>query len=197
MEQEKYKAVIFDFFGVISSEVAPVWFKEYLPREDMAELRKTYLEPSDIGEMSAEELFDQLSKLVPLSPQEIRRQWLALTVVRHDMIDLIKKLSGRYKLAILSDTQSSLFREIIAINKLEGLFDNIFVSSEIRMTKADIKIYQLALKELGVRAEESIFTDDKAANVERARSLGIKGFVFTDRPTLENDIKKEGLWLTP
>ena len=197
MEQEKYKAVIFDFFGVISSEVAPVWFKEYLPEEDMAELRKRYLEPSDIGEMSAEELFDQLSKLVPLSPQEIRDQWLALTVIRNDMIDLIKKLSGKYKLAILSDTQSSLFREIIAINKLEDLFNNIFVSSEIRMTKADTRIYQLALKELGVRAEESIFTDDKPANVERARSLGITGFVFTDRPTLENDIKKEGLWLTP
>ncbi len=196
MENAKYKAIIFDFFGVISSEVAPRWFKKHLPQEDLLELRKKYLQPADRGEISTEQLFSQLSKLVPITPENIRQEWLELAVIGNDMIEIVRKLKDHYKLAILSDSQSSFFREIIKTHDLEHLFNTIIVSSEINMTKANIETFTFALNTLGVKPEETIFTDDNAANVARAQSLGITGLVFSDQAQLKSDLSKLGISLS-
>ena len=42
------RAVVFDFFGVISSEVAPFWFEKYFPKE---EARKYISEDTQLYEL--------------------------------------------------------------------------------------------------------------------------------------------------
>ena len=193
VNNKKYGTIIFDFFGVISSEVAPVWLRRYFSEKDIVELRKTYIEPADRGDISENQLFDVLSKISSLPPERIRDEWLALAIVRVDMVEFIKKLSGKYKLAILSDTPSLFFREIISENKLEKLFDKIIVSSEIHATKENLDTYKIVLKELDALPKETIFIDDNPANVGRARSLGIEGLVFSNQPKLEKDLSSMGI----
>lgn len=193
MEKPKYKAIVFDFFGVISSEVAPIWLEKYFSGEDITELREKYIKPTDRGDISENQFFDVLSSMVSTPSKEIRREWLELVVINASILELIKKLRSKYKLAILSDTPSPFFWEIISQNKLEGLFDKVIVSSEIRMTKADVEIYKLILEDLGILPKEAIFIDDNPANVERARSLGIKGFVFTSEIKLKTDLSSLGI----
>lgn len=62
---------------------------------------------------------------------------------------------------------------------VEGLVEpqHIFTSYELKLLKPDIRIYQAVRQKLGCRFEEMMFVDDKPANVEAARSLGIHGIV--------------------
>ncbi|MBX3117016.1 MAG: HAD family phosphatase [Cryobacterium sp.] len=53
--------------------------------------------------------------------------------------------------------------------------DRVLVSSDLGVRKPDAGIYRLALERLGATAGETYFTDDSAANVAGAESLGITG----------------------
>jgi hypothetical protein len=52
------------------------------------------------------------------------------------------------------------------------------------------EIYLQALHRLGVQPSQTIFVDDRKANVDAAEALGIKGIVFTDTPTFIVDFQK-------
>jgi FMN phosphatase YigB (HAD superfamily) len=58
--------------------------------------------------------------------------------------------------------------------------------------KPDAAIYRHLLKELGTRAEETLFIDDRAVNIEAAEALGIKGLVFTTVEQLRADLIAQG-----
>lgn len=189
----KYKAIIFDFFGVISSEVEPVWSKKYLTEKDIPGFKNKYMIPADAGEISDKEYFEGLSKLTSIPPEKIRKDWLDLAVINNGVVELIKTLGDNYKLAILSDSPAPFIREIILKNKLEDLFDKIIVSSEVKLTKRDDAIFELALKELDVTAEEAVFIDDRPENAERAKSLGMEAFIFTDEAKLKNELSAIGI----
>lgn len=56
--------------------------------------------------------------------------------------------------------------------------DNYVVSGVERLVKPDPRIFELLLNRYGLKAEESIFIDDNAANVAAANKLGIAGKLF-------------------
>ncbi|WP_010234603.1 HAD-IA family hydrolase [Clostridium arbusti] len=94
-----------------------------------------------------------------------------------DVIELIPKLSKKYKLAVVSDAWPSLENVFINAN-LRDYFSSFVVSSIKGVTKPDELMYKAALEELDVSAEESIFIDDSIRNCEGAIKLGIKSFVL-------------------
>ena len=58
------------------------------------------------------------------------------------------------------------------------MFDGIVVSGEEKMVKPNPEIYQLLLNRYHLQASESIFIDDRPANVEEANHVGIHGILF-------------------
>lgn len=74
-----------------------------------------------------------------------------------------------------------------------GRFRDIVVSGEEKRIKPDPAIYTLALDRFGVAAEDAVFIDDSAANIDAANALGIAGLLFTDAETLRADLAKLGL----
>lgn len=74
-----------------------------------------------------------------------------------------------------------------------ALFQDIVVSGEVKMLKPDPAIYRLALRQFGVRAEDSLFIDDRAVNVAGAESVGMKGHLFTDAAGLRARLEADGL----
>jgi putative hydrolase of the HAD superfamily len=71
-------------------------------------------------------------------------------------------------------------------------FDVLVWSFQLHMVKPDAAIYRHLLKELGTRAEETLFIDDRAVNIEAAEALGIKGLVFTTVEQLRADLIAQG-----
>lgn len=188
-----FKAVIFDYFGTLSSEVAPTWLKGHFSPDQMVELRRQYITHVDKGDMDEREMFDALSGVTGIAPDQIRNEWLQIAALHPDMLDLAKSLKGRYKIAILSDTASAFFRDVLKANGISDLFDVIVVSSEIHVTKADDGSYAKALALLGVGANEAVMIDDIPANIEHAKKLGITGFVFSGYGKLKEDLASIGV----
>lgn len=83
-------------------------------------------------------------------------------------------------LGIVTDTSHPLH---VKINKLErggfgSLWDSIISSREVGIQKPDPRIYQLALRQLGITADQAVFVGHKATELEGARNVGIKTVAF-------------------
>ena len=55
------KVILFDFFGVISSEVSPIWFKRYFNEVEALEIKEEIMSKGDKGELNEEEVYWQNS----------------------------------------------------------------------------------------------------------------------------------------
>ena len=184
------KALIFDFYGVICCEVGSNWYKTRPPKELVPKLKEKFDAPSDIGAISEEEFFDGIAPSVGLTGTEVRSEWIEASKIDKGLIAYIKHLKLNYKIAICSNTAPKIFREILQTNKIEDLFDVVVSSSEVRMVKPNPDIYLHTLKELGVEPEEIVFIDDREANLEGARAVGIKSLLYKNLEQLKVDLQE-------
>lgn len=185
----KYKALVFDFFGVVCSEISPFWFKEYLP-EDSKELKHQYLHPADRGDVSQEELFNELSELSGQPALKIERDWESRACFNTEVIDLIKDLRGEYKIGLLSNSMAPLFHTLAEQIHVSTLFDEIAVSSEIGHAKPELEAYEFILNKLGILPEEAIMIDDTQVNIDAAVKVGMAGHLFTSVQELKTSLRK-------
>jgi len=72
-------------------------------------------------------------------------------------------------------------------------FRDIVVSGVEKLVKPDAAIYRLALDRFGLRAEDTVFIDDNAANVAGAAAVGLIALHFVDAPTLRAQLVELGL----
>jgi putative hydrolase of the HAD superfamily len=63
---------------------------------------------------------------------------------------------------------------------LRPRFDVFVESNAVGLRKPDPRIYQLACRELGVRAEQAVFLDDIGGNLKPARALGMTTIRVSD-----------------
>ncbi|MGA3189233.1 MAG: HAD family phosphatase [Bryobacteraceae bacterium] len=94
-----------------------------------------------------------------------------------DWIDLLRE-SG-YRVGILSNLPFPLAGALRGTPGFLEHFDHVTFSCDLRLFKPQAGIYMDSVNGLGVPAEEILFIDDKAENVEGARAVGMKAEVFT------------------
>jgi HAD superfamily hydrolase (TIGR01509 family) len=110
-----------------------------------------------------------------------------------DMVALVKRLHGRYKLGIISNTipgQEARLREQLPI---VDLFDVRVGSGDVGIAKPDAGIFLHAMAAAGVAPERSVFTDDVRQFAEAARSTGMHGFHFTGYGPFVEDLRSVGV----
>jgi len=79
---------------------------------------------------------------------------------------------------------SNMSREFIDFLRrfpVYGLFDGEVVSCEEHTVKPEPRIYEILLERYGLTPSETLFIDDREANIEAAAALGIHGFLFDHR----------------
>lgn len=173
----RYKAIVFDFFGVICSEISPFWFEEHFA-EKGKELRQQYLRPADRGDISQEELFKQLSVLAGVSAEEIEKDWEAHIRFNTELIQFIKELRAQYKIGLLSNATSPFFHTVMALSGTAGLFDQVIVSSEIGHAKPEPEIYETMLSNMELAPSEALMIDDSQINLDGAKRVGMPGYLY-------------------
>ena len=104
-----------------------------------------------------------------------------LFVVRPAMVDLLKRLRGRYILACLTNNMRVGFGPVMSasaeraaeINELFALVDHVIESCQIGVRKPEPAFYRIACERAGVAPHEAVFLDDLGINLKPARALGM------------------------
>ena len=89
--------------------------------------------------------------------------------VRGVLEDLKKK---NFKLAILSNGTPALLNELVASNKLNNLFDDLFSIEEVKVYKPDSRVYEIPLKKYKVKASEITFLSANTWDVSGGGNYG-------------------------
>ena len=58
------KAVFFDFFGVISCEIAPIWFRRHFDDKEADQIKKDIVSLGDIGIIDEDETYRRIYELI-------------------------------------------------------------------------------------------------------------------------------------
>jgi putative hydrolase of the HAD superfamily len=192
------RAIFFDLGGVI------VRTEYQAPRERLAErLNMTYEDISKIvfeaetsrkaslGEISVKEHWLAVTRKLRLPASEaesIRTEFFAGDVIDRDLLDFIRSLRPQYKIGVISNAWGDL-RDYVVKHQFDDAFDTLIISAEIGIMKPQPEVYQLALKQAQVEANEAAFIDDTPRNVEAANALGMHGIVFRDPAQVKENLK--------
>ena len=185
------QAVIFDYGNVLCvpqprEEVAAMANVFGLAEEQFEVLYWRKRLPYDRTEMTPEEYWEDFQKMAGMEPSRERaerameldcRSWAHPNPT---MTGWAKQVRGMgFKTAILSNMPLALRVYLDAGHAWIHEFDHRVFSCDVGMAKPEAGIYELCLQGLGVRAEDALFLDDRAENIEAAHKVGLNGLLFT------------------
>ncbi len=150
----------------------------------------------DLGVEKEEAIIAQMKNAVPEYKKEAQLFFDNLTDIVETYSYTIPWISSLkkegYKIYLLTNYPETMFKEHDARKfGFTHLVDGVVVSSIVKMSKPDPNIYIYMLKKYNLKAEESIFIDDRIKNVEAAEKLGIHTILFSDYKEANNRIKEE------
>lgn len=186
----RIKNIAFDFGGVLIEWNQRYFYRDFFKDDERMEYFLTnvytakYIERTDRGETYDEVLPDMIAEH-PDFREAIEIFPLRWGIMLHDEkpegVALFHELKSMgYHLYGLTNWSAEnigeAFRRFDFLNELEGTV----VSGIERTVKPEPEIYNILLNRYSLCAEETLFIDDKAANVEAAKALGMAGVVFGD-----------------
>ncbi len=185
------KTVIFDLGGVL------VRTENKLPRQKLAEKHgMSYRELSDLVYRTKSANLAMLGKVPAGDHQQTILKNLNLPLdsfsafedefwggdrLDSHLVDFIQGLRGEYRTVLLSNAWDNLRKLLEGLWKIDGVFDEIFISAEMGLAKPDPAIYKVVIDSLGQDPSELIFVDDFVENIKAARESGLNAIHFRNR----------------
>ena len=204
------KAVYFDLFFTL---IIPSYEKinnEYdilhlsmTEWENYAENDMLYQERA-LGQVKSEmEIIDRIVSVIPFQVNDIQKKQIlsarekrmknALHNVPEDMIDVLKILKNRkIKIGLISNADiidCKYWGEL----QLASFFDDVIFYCNVGFLKPDRQIYELAMQNLKVLPDESLFVGDGGSNeLFGAKAAGMKT-IFTEALENKNGEKRNNI----
>jgi len=183
------KAILIDFGGVLATEGFCDGLKAIARHQGLDPI-EVHLKGMDaiydsgyiVGDGSEAEFWNMLRESAGLvgKDADFSCEILKRFMIRPRMIKAVRCLRLRgITTAILSD-QTDWLERLDARYKFFREFDHVFNSYRLGKGKRDPSLFTDVVAFLGINPHEALFVDDMLANVERAKTKGIPGFVFTD-----------------
>ncbi len=141
------------------------------------------------------------AELVALHPahevniRNFRRHWHEMVPHAYDdSVALMERLIDKgYDVTMLTNFAADTFVEARRLFPFLERPRGVTVSGEIRALKPDRAIYNHHVQTFGLDPAASLFIDDSQKNVDGAKAAGWQAVLFTDAPTLENDLVRLGI----
>lgn len=170
-----YTTIIFDLYGVLLPDPYAIWLAN-----NGIEKTHVYTElmnRRDNGEIDTSLFFSELSRLTTIPEESIRANFYQPVAVSNEMRELLKALSSRYKLGLLTNSSKRTHTVLEDIG-LTSVFNEIVISADVGVVKPQPEIFEIMLQRIGSSANETIFIDDNNQNVASAATLGITATQF-------------------
>ncbi len=177
------KNIVFDLGGVVFARDVRkcdpdfIRFFDFVRTPRMPEFWEEY----DRGTRTLDETKEALCR-VNGCPRELCDRYVEQAIALQEPVAPTERLIGDlksagYKLYVLSN----MSKEFIAFLRqvpLYGCFDGEVVSCEELTVKPEPRIYEILLDRFGLVSEETLFIDDRPANLEAAARFGIRTHLF-------------------
>lgn len=146
-----------------------------------------------VGKISEEEYWQAVVK---------KHQWeVSIDILKKAVRDNFKEIRGtraiiqtlktkKYKLGLLSIHTKEWVEYCEEKYKYHNLFDSMSYSYQALIAKPDKKAFEIILRSLKSKAEETIFIDDNLTNVNVAKQIGMIGIQFNSPSQLKKELMK-------
>lgn len=185
----KRNLYIFDCFGVVISDVSTLFMNAHLNAREQEYMRKHVFRSVDVGRITNEEMFVEISKLCGLSREETVKEWTGYERVLIDTVELIRELKEcGHCVALLSNASQAYIDYLFEKFNLNGLFDKTFVSSNYGVAKPDREFYKICVDSFSEKFGGIYFTDDNPANLKDLEEFGITPILFTSARDFKSQV---------
>lgn len=202
----KYKAVVFDFGGVIEitpdgnplKKVADIidvsiddFHKEYFKHNHLSNVDG--LPWDETVAIVASHLTD--SEDIIKQSRQIILDHIASRKINRELVDFFPALRNQgYRVAIFSNNTAQLRQQLIDTKIIE-LVDEVVISAEIGFQKPSKDAFAVLFQKLDLQPEEVIFIDDAPKSLETAGEIGYTPILFEGNDKLREDLR--GLGINP
>jgi epoxide hydrolase-like predicted phosphatase len=137
------------------------------------------------GEASVDDIWEYVQDQLGLVDEDMagfKKDFFAGDEIDQDLMDFIRSIKKNMKSGMITNAWPGMRHYIEEVWNIADAFDVIVVSAEVNLVKPHPEIFNLALEQLELDPEETIFIDDFIENVQGAEAIGMTGihFVSTD-----------------
>jgi len=175
------KALILDYGGVIALR-KKTDFEPIFPDFKM-------WNQASRGEIPEEKLWQTIEQYTGKNTKELIGLLFKEKLLNRPLVDYLKTNKSKFKLGLINNGLYKMLEKAIGEWGLNEIFDVILNSAQEKISKPDPKIFLLACKKLGVKPQDCLYVDDKQKHVKAAKSLGMKGFTYTNFKSFEKQIR--------
>lgn len=198
------KNIIFDFGGVVMDWDPRYFFKDHFNDDDKMEyFLKNIVTDEWNGEQDRGRTLAEGTELQVANHPEWEKEIRAYydnwtTMLKSDIphnVEVLRKLEhSKYELFGLTNWSAETFPYALENYDFFRIFDGkIVVSGTEKLIKPDPTIWNLLLERYQIKAEESVFIDDNAKNIEVAKNLGFICVHIKEDTDLEKELREIGV----
>ncbi len=149
------------------------------------------------GKISSRKFFSLLKNMLclELDFERFVPLWGDIFTEDKQVAELIRNLSNRYRLFLLSNTNELHFEFIRRHYPIVEDFQEQILSYRLGYAKPDAPIWEEAIQRAGVAASKIIYIDDREDFAQAASRAGMIGIAFTSCSRLIQELIKYGVTL--
>jgi putative hydrolase of the HAD superfamily len=195
------KNIIFDLGNVLISFVP----SEYLKKKNYPQnIRNTILNDIfhgeewkmlDNGVITVAEAIERISSRSSLKREEIALVFTFRVDIMFPFDDNVRLLPALKKhgfsLYYLSNFPLDVFEVIKNDYFFFRYFDGGIISSEVKLSKPDVRIFEFILDKYSIQAQESLYIDDIEENIRSAEQTGMIGLLTGGSPKIQDVLEEK------
>lgn len=190
------KAILFDTDGVLAlpeTNFSKVYAKtRALDPEPFQVFFKGVFNEAKLGKVDLKELIRENPDVWHFEGNidDLLKEWFDYeNVINEPLLEIIQDLRRAGVRCYLATSQEKYRAKYLEDVMFNDKVDGFFISCNIGVDKNDPDFFRLVLEELKLQPREVAFFDDSQGNVDVAKSVGIKSFLYTGLDKLKKDLE--------
>ncbi len=184
------KAIIFDFFGVLSTEGFKLFCDTYFPNDPQKRKQAVQLVTRhDAGVLTKDEYAKGLAQLASVDLSIVTKNMSNNAPNAPLLAYITENLKPKYKIGMLSNAGDDYISQILDPTDLV-IFDDVVLSYRHGMVKPQKEIFEFAAKRLGVLPAEAVFIDDSASHCAGAAAVGLKAIQYMNFSQMKGELER-------